>query len=84
MKKLLIQLIKFGVVGVIAMIIDIGFLILLKEVLYMDVLVSSAVSFSVSVSVNYILSMHFVFQSGNDNKVKEFFVFVLLIILKFF
>ena len=78
MKKLIIQLIKFGIVGVIATIIDMGTLVFLKEVAHIDVLVSSAASFSVSVIANYILSMLFVFQSKQDNKLKEFCVFVIL------
>ena len=78
MKKLIVQLIKFGIVGVIAAIIDVGVLVLLKELLSMDVLLASALSFSASVVVNYILSMLFVFKSDNDNKIKEFVVFVAL------
>ncbi len=77
-KKLIIQLIKFGVVGTIALIIDVGVLMVMKEKLRVDVLVASAVSFSVSVVVNYILSMLFVFESKNKNKLKEFTVFVFL------
>ena len=78
MKKLIIQLIKFGIVGVVATVIDFGVLMLLTEVFGIDVLVSSAVSFSVSVIANYILSMLFVFKGSNDNKLKEFALFVLL------
>ena len=78
MKKLIVQLIKFGIVGVIALIIDVAILTILKEMLNVDVLISSAVSFSVSVVVNYILSMHFVFKSKGDNKTKEFIAFVVL------
>ena len=61
MKKLIIQLIKFGIVGVIATLIDLAVLMLLKEFMHVDVLVASAVAFSVSVIANYILSMLFVF-----------------------
>ena len=78
MKKLIIQLIKFGIVGVIATLIDLGVLMLLTELLNVDVLISSAVSFTVSVVANYILSMLFVFKSGKNSKVKEFIIFVLL------
>ena len=78
MKKLIVQLIRFGIVGVIAMIIDVGVLTLLKEVAHVDVLVASAISFTVSVVVNYILSMLWVFKSKGENKVKEFVIFVLL------
>ena len=78
MKKLIIQLIKFGVVGVIAALIDLAVLMLLKEFMHVDVLVASAVAFSVSVIANYILSMLFVFKSRGNSKVKEFLLFVIL------
>ena len=78
MKKLIIQLIKFGVVGVIATVIDFGVLMLLKEILQIDVLVASAVAFSVSVIANYILSMLFVFKGSETGKIKEFVIFLAL------
>jgi putative flippase GtrA len=77
-KKLIIQLIKFGIVGVIATLIDLAVLMLLKEFMHVDVLAASAVAFSVSVIANYILSMLFVFESRGNSKVKEFLVFVVL------
>ena len=78
MKKIIIQLIKFGIVGVIATVIDFGVLMFLKELMHIDVLAASAVAFSVSVIANYILSMLFVFKSRGNSKVKEFLVFVVL------
>lgn len=75
---MILQLIKFGVVGVIAAFVDVGVLVILKELLCIDVLLASAVSFCVSVIVNYILSMTFVFKSKKQNKLKEFIIFVLL------
>ena len=78
MKKLIIQLIKFGIVGVIATLIDLAVLMLLKEFMHVDVLVASAVAFSVSVIANYILSMLFVFKGSENSKVKEIIVFVAL------
>jgi len=77
-KKLIIQLIKFGIVGVIATLIDLAVLMILKEFMKVDVLAASAVAFSVSVIANYILSMLFVFESRGNSKVKEFLVFVVL------
>jgi len=73
-----LQLIKFAIVGVIAAFVDVGVLVFLKELFGVDVLIASAVSFSVSVTVNYILSMAFVFKSKKQSKVKEFIIFVLL------
>ena len=78
MKKLIIQLIKFGIVGVIAAVIDFGVLLFLKEFIHVDVLIASAISFSVSVIVNYILSMIYVFKSHENSKLKEFIVFITL------
>ena len=78
MKKLIIQLIKFGIVGVIATLIDLAVLMVLKEFMKVDVLAASAAAFSVSVIANYILSMLFVFESSGNSKVKEFLVFVVL------
>lgn len=75
---MILQIIKFGIVGVIATFVDVGVLVALKELLHIDVLVSSAISFCVSVAANYILSMTFVFKSKNQDKVREILVFVLL------
>ena len=72
------QLIKFGIVGVIAALVDVGVLVALKELFSFEVLVASTVSFSVSVCINYLLSMAFVFKSKTQNKIREFVIFVLL------
>lgn len=73
-----LQVIRFGIVGVIAAFVDVGVLVALKELMLFDVLIASAISFGVSVTVNYILSMTFVFKSKNENKLREFVLFVLL------
>ena len=78
MKKLLVQLIKFGFVGVVASVVDMCILILLKEVFDVDELIASAISFSVSVTANYILSMRFVFKGKGQSKTREFIIFVAL------
>ena len=75
---MILQIIKFGIVGIIATIVDFGVLVALKELLNMDVLIASTISFCVSAIVNYILSMTFVFKSKTQNKVKEFIIFILL------
>ena len=78
MKKIIIQLIKFGIVGIVATIIDVGVLMLLKEIMRVPVLPASAVSFAVSVTANYILSMMFVFKGNQESRLKEFVIFVIL------
>jgi putative flippase GtrA len=72
------QLFKFAVVGVIAAFVDVGVLVILKELFHIDVLIASAVSFSVSVTINYLLSMTYVFKGKKQSKIKEFVIFVML------
>ena len=74
----MLQLIKFAIVGVIAAIVDVGALVILKELLCVDVLIASAISFCISVTVNYFLSMSFVFKSKKQSRVKEFIIFAAL------
>lgn len=75
---MMLQLIRFGIVGVIAAAVDVGTLVALKEWLRVEVLIASAISFCVSVTVNYLLSMTFVFKGKEQSKLKEFIIFVLL------
>ncbi|MBE6915735.1 MAG: GtrA family protein [Ruminococcaceae bacterium] len=74
----MMQLFKFAIVGVLAALVDVGVLVALKELLYVDVLYASAISFCVSVTVNYLLSMSFVFKGKEQSKLREFVIFVLL------
>lgn len=79
MKKLMSQIIKFGIVGFICFGIDYSIMVGLTELAGINYLISSGISFSVSVIVNYILSITIVFNAKKDaNKVKEFVVFVIL------
>jgi len=79
MKKLMGQIMKFGVVGFLCFFIDYFVLYAVTEFLGINYMISSAISFSVSVIVNYILSITFVFDTKKDsNKMKEFILFVIL------
>lgn len=75
---MMLQLIRFAIVGVIAAFVDVGTLVLCKELLHIDVLLSSAISFCVSVTINYILSMSVVFKSKKQREIREFVLFVFL------
>ena len=82
MKKLLEQLFKFGLVGGLCFVIDYGLMILLTEVCGILYLISSGISFTVSVIVNYLLSMHFVFEPKQDSgKINEFIMFIALSVI---
>lgn len=77
MKKIINQLFKFGIVGGIAFVIDYGLLYLLTEKIGTYYLVSSLISFSVSVIFNYIASVLWVFDVDKEkSKVRNFIYFI--------
>ncbi|MDO4490417.1 MAG: GtrA family protein [Lachnospiraceae bacterium] len=79
MGKLFEQLVKFGIVGVLAFLIDYGVMIFLTECFQLNYLLSAMLSFSLSVIFNYIASMRFVFVGREDmSKSKEFTIFIIL------
>ena len=74
--KLIKQIIKFGIVGVIAFIVDYGTLVILKELFNINLFISTEIAFIISVIVNYILSIKFVFDVKNKNN--NFIPFIIL------
>ena len=79
MKKLLAQIMKFGIVGVIAFVIDYGLMIVLTELFGVNYLLSTTISFIVSVIFNYLASMRFVFAHKEGlSRRREFIIFVAL------
>lgn len=81
-KRFLEQIIKFGFVGGSAFLIDYGILFVLTEFFGIHYLVSSIISFALSVMYNYILSIKWVFDvKGGRSKGQEFLVFLVLSII---
>ena len=90
MIKLLWQIIKFSIVGIIAFFIDFGIftgIIFAGKIFVGDYLIdqgwftiaATTIAFTVSVIFNYIASMKFVFTHKDDmSKTKEFIIFVIL------
>ncbi len=73
---------KFGVVGVIAFVIDYGLMVLLTEVFGINYLVSATISFTVSVIFNYLASMRYVFSHKEGmSRRREFVIFVVLSVI---
>ena len=82
MKHLLAQIMKFGVVGVIATVIDFGVMIFLTEVFGINPVVSATVSFTVSVIFNYLASMRYVFSHREGmSRQREFVIFIVLSVI---
>ena len=79
MQKLLAQIMKFGVVGVIATVIDFGIMNLLH---YGLGLIANTSGFIVSLIFNYVASMKYVFahKEGMSRR-REFIIFVVLSVI---
>ena len=79
MRKLIEQIMKFGVVGVIAFVIDFGVMVFLTEVFGINPVISATVSFIISVIFNYAASMRYVFSHREGmSRTREFVIFVVL------
>ena len=80
--RLFYQLLKFGVVGGLAFIIDYLILIICKELLGFNVLLSAALGFTISLIFNYIASINWVFDVNKEkNKKKNFILFMIFSII---
>ena len=79
MRRLIEQILKFGVVGFAAFGIDYGVLMFLSQVLWVDPVLAAAISFCVSLLFNYLASMRFVFKRRDDiSRSREFVTFLVL------
>ncbi len=80
-KKLIDQILKFGVVGGLAFLIDYALLYVLTEFVGIHYLISSVISFTVSLIFNYILSIKWVFDVTKKQTAKEIAIFVILSVI---
>lgn len=91
MKKLFAQIMKFGVVGVICFGVDYVIGLSVMKIIVrlcgdpffrLASMAGSALGFTVSVIINYILSFKFVFERKEDlDRRKEFVVFIILSVI---
>lgn len=78
-KELVLQFFRFASVGLISLAVDYGFMVLFTEATAMGYFRACAYSYTLSIIVNYALSMRYVFHSREDiSKAKEVSVFLLL------
>ena len=82
MSKLIEQILKFGVVGALAFLVDYSVLMLLSQVFGVDPVLAAGISFCISVIFNYLASMRYVFTHRDDmSKTREFVLFIVLSIV---
>ena len=79
--KLFKQLFRFGIVGFTAFLIDAGLLYILTDFLHIHYLISSVISFTVSLIYNYILSIFWVFDVKKKQTYKEVLLFTILSVI---
>lgn len=80
--KLLLQIIKFVIVGGIATVIDFIFLYIFKEFVGLHELVANTLSFTISVTYNYIASVKWVFDVNKEkDSKKQFIIFIIFSVL---
>ncbi|WP_346675192.1 GtrA family protein [Enorma phocaeensis] len=73
------QFLKFAVVGLISFAVDWLLLVVLTDLCHVDYLMSTSVSFIVSVALNYALSVRYVFPHRDDmSRKREFTIFAIL------
>lgn len=80
-EKLVKQILKFGVVGGGAFLIDYSILYLLTEFVGIHYLISSVISFIISLIFNYILSIYWVFDVTKKQTAKEILIFTILSVI---
>lgn len=79
MQRLLEQILKFGIVGFLAFLIDYGILMLLSQVFGVNPVIAAGISFCISLVFNYQASMRYVFSHReNMSSSHEFVLFLML------
>lgn len=76
------KIVNFGIVGVIATIIDFGVLFVLKSLCNVDVYIATTLAFIVSLIFNFVASMKYVFKAKEGMSVtKQCIVFVITAVI---
>lgn len=81
-EHLFVQVFRFGIVGVVATLIDFIFLYFFKELCHLPMILSNTLSFIISVLYNYWASLTFVFDVNQEkSKKKNFVIFMVCSII---
>ncbi|WP_443937815.1 GtrA family protein [Pedobacter sp. MW01-1-1] len=76
--ELIFRILKFGITGLLGMIIDFGATWLCKEKIKLDKYVSNAIGFTLAVTNNYIINRIWTFNSHNQHWGTEFGKFLVV------
>ncbi len=76
------KILNFGIVGILATIIDFSVLFTLKSVLNLNIYMATFIAFNISLIFNFIASMKYVFVARNGlSKKKQIIIFVITSII---
>jgi putative flippase GtrA len=76
-KELTFQFLRFASVGIISLVVDYGLMIVFNEATDMGYFRACAFSYTISILVNYVLSMRYVFHGREDrSRSKEVSIFL--------
>ena len=73
-KKIIVQIFKFAIVGVVATLIDFLFLYIFREFFKFPVVLANTLSFVISVIYNYTASVKWVFDVNKEKSAKKQFI----------
>ena len=81
-EHLFVQIFNFGIVGVVATVIDFVFLYFFRDMCHFPLIVSNTLAFCISVMYNYWASMTFVFDvSKSKSKKRNFILFIIFSVI---
>ena len=73
-EDLLVQIFKFGIVGVVSTLIDFIFLYIFRDLCKLSLIFANTLSFCISVIYNYIASKTFVFKVDKSKDSRQVFI----------
>ena len=75
----MVQLLRYTVVGGFAFVVDFGLLVILTELAGINYLISAAIAFVAGLTINYLLSIRWVFASRTlESRSAEFTLFAII------
>ena len=79
MKRLVQQMVRFGIVGIVSFLLDFILMIVLKEGAHMNIFIATTLSYTISVIFNYKVSTIFVFSVDPSKGKNQIFITFLVL-----